>query len=76
MIAIKIQQVRIPYNSFQCEDEAVLELDLIYRMFDKFKDYVNQLNPEDVVEITEEDGLKRYELIVRFDTASDDLKFS
>lgn len=77
MIALKIQQVRIENNPFEYNDyDAVIEEKLMYNMFQKFKDYVNQMKPEDIIEITDDNGLKRYELIVKFETASDDLKLT
>lgn len=77
MIALKIQQVRMENNPFESDEyNAVIEENLMYNMFQKFKDYVNQMKPEDIIEITNDYGLKRYELIVKFETASDDLKLS
>ena len=77
MIALKIQQVRMENNPFEYNEyDAVIEENLMYNMFQKFKDYVNQMKPEDIIEITDEYGLKRYELIVKFETASDDLKLT
>lgn len=77
MIALKIQQVRIENNPYEYNDyDAVMEENLMYNMFQKFKDYVNQMKPEDIIEITDDYGLKRYELIVKFETASDDLKLT
>lgn len=64
-------------NPFEYDEyDAVIEENLMYNMFQKFKDYVNQMKPEDIIEITNDYGLKRYELIVKFETASDDLKLS
>ena len=77
MIALKIQQVRIENNPYEYNDyDAVMEENLMYNMFQKFKDCVNQMKPEDIIEITDDNGLKRYELIVKFETASDDLKLT
>lgn len=77
MIALKIQQVRMENNPFESDEyNAVIEENLMYNMFQKFKDYVNQMKPEDIIEITNDYGLKRYELIVKFETASDDLKLT
>lgn len=77
MIALKIQQVRMENNPFEYDEyDAVIEENLMYNMFQKFKDYVNQMKPEDIIEITDDYGLKRYELIVKFETASDDLKLT
>lgn len=77
MIALKIQQVRMENNPFEYNEyDAVIEENLMYNMFQKFKDYVNQMKPEDIIEITDDYGLKRYELIVKFETASDDLKLT
>ena len=77
MIALKIQQVRMENNPYEYNEyDAVIEENLMYNMFQKFKDYVNQMKPEDIIEITDDYGLKRYELIVKFETASDDLKLT
>lgn len=59
-------------NPFTYEDEAVIEQNVMYSMFEEFKRYVNNLDYEDIVDVVIEDGYKKYTLCVNFLTAKND----
>lgn len=70
---LKIQKISLLNNPFIYENEAVIEQNIMYDMFEEFKRYVNNLDYEDIVDVVLEDGYKKYTLCVNFLTAVDDM---
>ena len=70
---IQYQQLRVSQYPFhRWENEELVENYFKENMMNEFKKHIKSLKAEDIMDITEEDGLTKYNIAVRFITGRND----
>lgn len=70
---IQLQQLRVnQYPFHHWENEELVDGYYVDNMMNEFKKYIYSLKAEDIMDITEEDGLRKYSIVVRFITGRND----
>lgn len=70
---IQYQQLRVnQYPFHRWENEELVDGYYVDNMMNEFKKHINSLKAEDIMDITEEDGLRKYSIVVRFITGRND----
>lgn len=69
---IEYQQIRASEFPFhRWENEKLVEEYFRENVVYEFKKHINSLKPEDIMDITEENGLRKYSIVVNFITGKD-----